>query len=165
MDIQAIGSRAFSVYIQEAELLSRHLAAGTMTARDARTLVAPLIGNDGLGAVNLELYPGRHEVLIFVSRASGEPEFFSFPDVEALIEAAGSGLGGIASSLFWYGGAYILAVWPADGRPAGALREFAEPLENPGAFLLHLREHGKLLIDGDALDTLRGYFEDLVDRS
>ena len=101
MDIQVIGSRAFSVYIQEAELVSRHLAAGTMTARDARTLVAPLIGSDGLGAVNLELYPGRHEVLIFVSRASGEPEFFSFPDVEALIEAAGSGRGGIASSLFW----------------------------------------------------------------
>ena len=59
MDIQVIGSRAFSVYIQEAELVSRHLAAGTMTARDARTLVAPLIGSDGLGAVNLELYPGR----------------------------------------------------------------------------------------------------------
>ena len=73
MDIQAIGSRAFSVYIQESELLSRHLAAGTLTARDARTLVAPLIGSDGLGAVNLELYPGRHEVLIFVSRSSGEP--------------------------------------------------------------------------------------------
>lgn len=159
MDIQAIGSRAFSVYIQEAELLRRHLAAGTMTVRDARTLVAPLIDSDGLGAVNLELYPGRHEVLIFVSRAAGEPEFFSFPDVETLLEAAGSGLGGIASSLFWYGGAYILAVWPSDGRPAGALREFAEPLENPGAYLLHLREHGKLLIDGDALETLRGYFE------
>lgn len=159
MDIQAIGSRAFTVYIPESELRSRHLVAQNMTARDARSIVSSLIECDALGAVNLELYPGRHEVLIFVSRSSGEPEFFTFPDVETLITAAGSGIGGIASTLFWYNGAYILAVWPSESRPAGALREFAAPLSNPGAFLLHLREHGKLLIDGDALDTLLAAFE------
>ena len=158
MDIQAIGSRAFSVYIPEAELASRHLVAQKMTAREARSIVSSLIECDTLGAVNLELYPGRHEVLIFVSRSSGEPEFFSFPDVETLAAAAGSGLGGIASSLFWYNGAYILAVWPSDSRPAGALREFAAPMSNPGSFLLHLREHAKLLCDGDALDALRAAF-------
>lgn len=158
MDIQAIGSRAFTVYIPEAELASRHLIAKNMTARDARSIVSSLIECDALGAVNLELYPGRHEVLIFVSRSSGEPEFFTFPDTEALVEAAGSGIGGIASTLFWYDGAYILAVWPSDNRPAWALREFAAPLDNPGAFLLHLREHGKLLCDGDALETLRAAF-------
>lgn len=159
MDIQAIGSRAFTVYIPEAELISRHLVAQKMTARDARSIVSSLIECDALGAVNLELYPGRHEVLIFVSRSAGEPEFFTFPDVETLLEAAGSGLGGIASTLFWYNGVYILAVWPSENRPAGALREFAEPLVSPGAFLLHLKEHGKLLCDGDALETLRQTFE------
>lgn len=159
MDIQAISSRSFSVYIPEEELKSLHLLAQSMTASDARSLVSSLIECDGPGAVNLELYPGRHDVLIFVSRSCGEPDFFSFPDIETLLAAAGSGIGRITSSLFWYNGAYILAVWPAEGHSAAYLREFASPIDNTGAYLLHLREHAKLICDGDALETLNTVFE------
>lgn len=158
MDIQAIGSRAFSVYIAGDELARCHLDPMGMTASQARQIVGPLIDCGALDSVSLELYPGRHEVLIFVKRSSGEPEFFRFPDIESLLDALAQIDAGLVSSLFFYNGSYILAVWPADDVRAGALAEFGESLDLPGVYLLHLREHALLLCDGDAASRLREAF-------
>ncbi len=157
MDIQAIGARAFTVYIPREELERRHLDPGEMTVTEARRLISPLISGDGLGAVRLELYPGRHEVLIFVKRSQGEPEFYSFPDLESLLLAARACRDEPAADLFWYDGAYILAVWN-DGAHASGLSEFGESLDLPGDFLLHLREHARVLLEVDAVEALRKTF-------
>lgn len=153
MDIQAIGGGGFTVYIGEPELHMRHLEPQSVTVRDARELVRGVLDCCDTGAVSLELYPGRHELLIFVLRSAGEPEFYSFPDLESLLEAL-SALGPRASSLFFYNGSYILAVWSGDGARVPALCEFGAPLSRPGAFLLHLREHGRVIRETDAAETL-----------
>lgn len=157
MDIQAISSRAFTVYIPREELERRHLEPGDITVGQARDIVSPLISCDGLGAVRLELYPGRHELLIFVKRSLGEPEFYSFEDLESLLLAVGACRDEIAASLFWYQGAYILAVW-SDDPLAARLSEYGEALDLPGDFLLHLREHARVLLDGDAAEVLKKTF-------
>ncbi len=153
MDIQAIGSRAFTVYIGEPELHRRNIEPQSMTVSDARELVRGVLDDSDTGSVSLELYPGRHELLIFVRRNAGEPEFYSFPDLEALLEALAALSPDAASSLFFYNGAYILAVWPVEGARVPALCEFGAPLPRPGAFLLHLREHGKIIREGDAAEA------------
>lgn len=157
MDIQAIGSRAFTVYIAQEELERRHLEPGEITVGEARDIVSSVIQCDALGAVRLELYPGRHELLIFVKRSLGEPEFYAFPDLESLIRAIGEFGDELAASLFWYDGAYILAVW-SDGTYMAGLSEFGDPLDLPAEFLLHLREHARVISDGDAIERLRRCF-------
>ena len=154
MDIQAIGSRAFTVYIAREELERRHLDPEDITVGEARDIVSSVLECDALGAVKLELYPGRHELLIFVKR---EPEFYSFPDLESLLLAVGACGDEIAASLFWYDGAYILAVWSGDARRA-CLSEFGDALDLPAGFLLHLREHARVLREGDAVEVLRRAF-------
>lgn len=158
MDIQVIGSRTYSVYIAGPELERRHLDPQGITARQAREIVRDLIGCDGTDTVSLELYPGRHEVLIFVRRSAGEPEFYVFYDLESLLEAIAACGREAASSLFFYNGTYILALWSDDGLRRGALCEFGEPLDLPGGFLPHLREHGRVIRDGDAAEALTEAF-------
>ncbi len=158
MEIQAIGARAFSVYIAGEELERRHLDPREMTASDARRIVSGIVESDALGTVSLELYPGRHEVLIFVRRSSGEPEFFAFTDFEALLSAVMECGGELTASLFYYEGRYILAVWVMDGVRPETLFEFGAPLDMPGEYLLHLREHGVTICDGDAAARLREAF-------
>lgn len=157
MDIQAIGSRAFTVYIPREELERRHLDPGEMTVGEARSLISSVIACDALGAVRLELYQGRHEVLIFVKRSQGEPEFYSFQNFESLLLAVGACRDELAADLFFYDGAYILAVWNDDTYSAG-LSEFGEALDLPAGFLLHLREHADALLDSDAVEVLRKTF-------
>ena len=158
MEIQAIGARAFSVYIAGEGLEKRHLDPKEMTASDARRIVSGIVENDALGTVSLELYPGRHEVLIFVRRSSGEPEFFAFTDLETLLAAISECGEELTASLFYYEGRYILAVWTMDRTRPETLFEFGTPLYMPGEYLLHLREHARGVCDGDAAARLREAF-------
>lgn len=156
MDIQAIGARAFSVYIPESELTEHHLRPDSITAGEARELVEGLI--DRADTVSLELFPGRHEVLIFVRRSFGDPEIYAFSDLEELLRAILALDGDLASSLFCYDGLWLLAVWPGYEGQRALLSEFAAPLDAPSGYIWHLREHGRLIADGDASAVLRAAF-------
>ncbi len=154
MDIQAIGSRAFTVYIGEPELRSRNIEPQSVTERDARELVRGVLDCPDTGLVSLELYPGRHELLIFVRRSAGDPEFYEFTDLEALLLALSALPRDAASSLYYDNGVYILAVWPDGDLPAHALCEFATPVPRRGTYLLHLREHARPIAEGNAVQAL-----------
>ncbi len=159
MDIQAIGSRAFTVYIGEPELQKRHIEPRSITVSAAKELVRGVLDCPDTGTVSLELYPGRHELLIFVRRSAGEPEFYEFSDFEAVLRALSSLSRDTASSLFYYNGTYILAVWPGEGARIQALCEFGTAAARPGAYLLHLREHARVIADGDAAEALTRFFQ------
>ncbi len=158
MDIQAIGSRAFAVYIGEPELHKRHIEPRNVTVSTARELVRNVLDCPDTGTVSLELFPGRHELLIFVRRSDGEPEFYEFTDLEAALSALAVLPRDAASSLYYLRGVYILAVWPCDGARIQSLCEFGRAVKRPPAYLLHLREHGAAIADGDAAETLGHYF-------
>lgn len=158
MDIQAIGVRAYSVYIPESELRLRHIDPENITVGQARQLVDALLGDTSTDAVSLELYPGRHEVLIFVRRSPGEPEFYCFQDFEQVLEAVAALSDSVAASLYRLDGAWILVVWPEEGRTLARLADFGSPLDVPAWYLTHLREHALPVCDADAVAVLRRAF-------
>ena len=157
MDILMIGDRTFSVYISESELLSRNIAPAGVSISQAEDLVRGAIGCVH-GTMMMDLFPGRHELLIFVHSDPDGPMFITFDDLEELLEASLSVSFSTASSLFLYEGKYILAVWNWTPDEAVSLLEFGHLLELPPEFLFHLREHGCVLLEPRALQTLKSIF-------
>ncbi len=158
MEVQAIGKAAFTVYITQNELEARSLDPRNITPAQAQDLVKTVVDCPPLGAVSLELYPGRHELLIFVKRSFGEPAFYRFGKLETLLSALEGAVSEPPSSLYLLDGRYYLVVWNFEGQASLGFSEFAEPLERPTAYLLHLREHGRTICEADAVRRLREAF-------
>ncbi len=157
MEVQTISRQAFSIYITEQELNRRSLSPGDVTAAEAMELVQELTGKRPPAPTRLELFPGRHELLIFVLQSFGKLRYYRFPSCEELIEAALVGAFEDPSSLFLYNGHYILSVWTSKDSP-GTLGEYGEELALREGFLSHLYEHGHTLADGCAATALRAAF-------
>ena len=155
MDVLMITDRAFSVYITDEELTARSLHAGDVSLSDAERLVSRVFGAE-LGKAKLELFSGRHGVMIFVRRPAPLPELYVFDGFEEVIDAARSSPDE-PSALYFYDGSYILAVWRLDGAP-GVLPEFAEKLDASQELLAHLAEHGRTLIEANAIGFIKEKF-------
>ncbi len=158
MDVQTISERSYSIYITEGELNRRSISPQAVTAGDVMELIKDLTGALPAGSTKLELYPGRHELLIFVRRNPGALRCFRFRALEDLISAALTSGGEEPSALYLYDDTYILAVWDTEDTGLAALCEFGESLDWRDAHLAHLREHGKLLLPAQALRELRAAF-------
>lgn len=158
MVIQEISGLAYSVYISERELNEKHLTPSAVTAADAMELVSAITPPDrsaGRCTTQLELYPGRHELLIFVRRGPEKLRVMSFRSIEDVISAVTDGGAADPSSLFYYDNRYILVMWLRNGE---AVCEFGDEMPVTAAFLPHLYEHGRTLCDGCAVGTLKGAF-------
>lgn len=158
MDIQAIGNQSFSVYINKDELMTRHLRPDSVTCEQILELLSPAFGPRGLDSSCLSLFPSRSELLIFIHRMSRTTCCFRFDSFECLLSAALASYDDIPSSLFYYGGSYILYVRSWDDGCLNVLSEFGERLDTSPNYLMHLREHGKTIMDGYALSELRRVF-------
>ena len=157
MDILTIGSRTFSFYISESELRYRNIEPDSVTASQARELVRGFIGRE-TGPLLMDFYPGRHELLIFVRSDPQGPRFISFDNIEELINASLSVTSDLTSSLFFYHGQYILAMWSWEQDDCVPLLEFGRLLDMPPEFLPHLREHGRIIAKGLALHKIKSAF-------
>ncbi|MGM9521457.1 MAG: adaptor protein MecA [Oscillospiraceae bacterium] len=158
MEVQTINSRTFSIYITETELSRRSLEPCDVTAAQARDIVRSALGAES-GSLFMELFPGRHELLIFVRKNFLEVGFYSFATAEDVIDALLSCCADIAASLFYYNDEYILVVWSLSESADGALSEFGTPLQHPPGYLAHLNEHGRCLADGCALSAIKNAFK------
>lgn len=158
MDIQSIGNQTFSVYIKEDELTAHHIYPDSITCEQALDLLSPAFGRIGLDSACLSLFPSRRELLIFVRRASRIVEFFKFDSFEDLLSAAMSEVLDAPSSIYYYGGKYILTVRRWDENDTDALAEFGEKLYAVADYALHLREHGAVIMEGYAMAELRRTF-------
>ncbi len=157
MEVQTISQQAFSVLITEQELNRRRLSPEAVTASEALTLIGELTGSKPPGPTRLELFPGRHELQIFVLQNAGRLRYFRFDSIEELLRAVSSEAFRDPASLFFYQGKYILAVWTG-GREETALLEFGEEVPMREGFLPHLYEHGRVLLDGSAASGLAKTF-------
>ena len=140
------------VYVAEEELAQRNLCAGTLTEKDVRRVLReaeiPKEWND----VDVELYPGRGEVLIFV-RCSPSWAWYSFADLEAVLHAVQAQES--AESLWYLDGSYILG-FPG-GRSCTA-EEFGHLLPAGKYFAAYLQEHGRPIIRENAVSVLKNAF-------
>lgn len=95
-----------------------------------------------------------------------EPVVFEFDDVDALLEAAVKTFDRYShriykSSLYLYRHRYHLVVYPldySDNLSVYFLSEFGRKSGQGEIFAAYLEEHGELLIEASALDTLREHF-------
>lgn len=158
MDIQAIGNQSFSVYINEDELLTRHLRPESVTCEQILELLSPAFGFRGLDSSCLSLFPSRNELLIFIHRISRTTCYFQFNSFESLLSAALISSIDIPSSLYYYDGSYILYVRSWDDSDLNVLSEFGEKLNASPNYLMHLREHGRAILEGYAVSELRRIF-------
>ncbi len=147
MEVQTISQQAFSIIVTEEELSRRRLAPEAVTPTEALAIVSEVTGRKPSGPARLELFPGRHELLIFVLEGFGKLRFFRFLRAEDIIEAALSGSFTDPSTLFYYEKQYILAVWCEGGREPASLGEYAEELPWREGILSHLYEHGRTVAD------------------
>ena len=157
MEIHALGDRTYSLYISEAELRRRCIEPLAVTASQACAMVRSALGVES-GTILLDLFPGHRDLLIFVHNDPYGPEFYSFKDADSMIESLAAAAAQPASSLFSYNGQYILAVWGWRSEVTASFLEFGQRLCEPSLFLLHLREHGQLLLDGQAISEIKNIF-------
>ncbi len=98
----------------------------------------------------IELFEGTDSVMIF---ARIPPSYYCFEDFEDVIAACGE-CHTENSSLYCYDGEYILSV----SLPDTVLDEFAHKIDATNGFESFLKEHGKLLIDTDAVNFVKNTF-------
>jgi hypothetical protein len=155
MQIDIINERSFSVYISEQEVICRGFTLGSITKADASRLIRDIVHTEGY--LTLELFEGKHELLIFARRKSGNLKFFSFCSIEDVIAATDTIDLSEAASLFFYEGNYILVFWDESVK-IESVSEFSEELHHTSGFVEHLYEHGKLLCDYDAIFVIKCIF-------
>lgn len=98
----------------------------------------------------IELYEGSDNIMIF---AHIPPSYYSFDNFEDVVDAC-SECTADSSSLYFYDGKYILSV----PLPNAFLDEFAAKIHSANGLSEFLNEHGKLLIDNDAVNFVKNTF-------
>ena len=157
MDIQAIGNGTYSLYISQEELSLSHIDPSDVTLSQAQDIVFKALGSRH-GPLLMDMFPGRRELLIFVHKDVDCPVFYIFNNADNAINAALSLEPSVSASLYYYRCSYILALWLWNVEDSYPLLEFGHLVEHPSTFLLHLAEHGKPLLEGNAVSVIKNLF-------
>ena len=158
MTIQPIGSTSAALYITPADLRERGLTPEGLTLERALELTRDALAQEGLaleGAIEIEAYPGACGVLVFARVRPPERLWYSFGGLEPLLAAARSlPEPRPDAALFWWEGRWWLSLPAGAEQPANRLSEFGR-LERTGPLqAARLAEHGRPVLDRDALGTL-----------
>lgn len=161
MQIQTIDNFSIAVYMEKSDLDRMHLAPDSITEKDTALLLGRIFKNSNEKPgknIQLELYPGRDDVLLFIRLSGAQPSFFAFSSFEELLSAI-SGADPSPSALYYIGGRYILSISPWHGEKLPlSLWEFGTNIQVPPSMTLHYEEHGKTIIKTDAVGTLQKLF-------
>lgn len=160
MIIQAIGTSALSMYIDEEDLSKLGLDPRAVGKREAESLLRTALTENALPqweAAALEVFPGKDSLLVFVRRKADKPCYFLFQDAQALIDACLQCPEALQSSLTAAPSGYILTIYPFAGESAPAvLSEYGDQAD--GYLILHLIEQNGELLKQNAIGTLQKYF-------
>ncbi len=142
------------LYVTASELQRRGLKANAISQRDAKALLKSASIPQSWREVELELYPGRDGLLLFVKR-SEEIHWYAFDDPELLLAAAARLSDQRESALYFMEGTYYLGLCNGGDCVAG---EFGGKLPAGKYYEKYLEEHGKCLISKEAVPLLRRQF-------
>jgi len=161
MIIQNIGTRALSMYIDSKELDEMGLRPDEIGQQEAGQLLKKALDDSSLKqwkAAEMEVYPGKDSILLFVRRKSTKPFHFVFNDFEALISAS-EFCQELPSSLIDLNGKYLLTVFPLEGdSPPAALSEFGNSVDVSPCLSIHYEEQGKYIFSQQAISEIRRLF-------
>jgi len=146
--------------IRENELASMHISPSCMTENDEYNVVRAallMIGKAGCRAETI-LYPGKKELLLFIRIGECVTYFFAFDGFEELLAGAAM-CGDMPSTLSELEGRFVLELRPMSASELPPVGEFGERLDKPAEYALYIAEHGRTLIESNAvLKLVRVFF-------
>ncbi|MGL5513947.1 MAG: hypothetical protein ACRDBM_12025 [Sporomusa sp.] len=164
MIIQNIGTRAISMYIDSDELSELGLSPDSIGQQEASELLKKALDDRAIkqwDAAEMEVYPGKDSLLLFVRRKSAKPYYYIFTDLECLITAC-SVCRPMPSSLLCCPedeGSYLLTVFPLEGdNPPAILSEFASQVELSPYQAIHYDEQSEYILSHNAIAVIRQFF-------
>ena len=163
MTIQPISAASVALYLTPADLRELDVDPETLTAERTLELARDAFRQAGLPLeqpVEIETYPDKNGVLVFIHISPVQPAAWYFEDLEDLLSAAAV-LGGDCpdSALYgWEDGCWL--VLPGqDAGLAARLSEFGSQELEDRYIIPRLAEYGKCLIPENALAVLRRHFK------
>lgn len=161
MIIQNIGTRALSMYIGSEELNELGFSPDDIGQQEANQLLKKALDDSSIkkwAAAEMEVYPGKDSLLLFVRRKSTKPFYFVFSDIEPLISACQM-CKPLPSSLNYIGNKYLLTVFPLEGdSPPAIFAEFGEQIQISICQAIHYEEQGKFILSQQAIGKIKEYF-------
>ncbi len=162
MTIQPIGTASVALYLTPADLSEYGFSPAALTLEQALLLTRRACDQAGIildGTVEIEAYPECCGVLVFARIRPAGPIWFTFDDLEPLLQAA------LAlrhqdpdAALWWWEGKYWLSL-PDDAEgPAAVCREFGVLQPSDPLLPARLDEAGQSIFPHHALSALCRHF-------
>lgn len=162
MTIEPIGNASVALYLTPADLNRRGLSPGSLTLDQALELTREACGEAGIvldGAVEIEAYPECCGVLVFAHIRPTGPCWFTFDDLEPLLQAAlALRSTPLDAALWWWEGSYWLSLPPEAEGAAAVCREFGYPRQVTPLMAHRLEEAGQAIFPHHALEQLCRHF-------
>lgn len=162
MTIQPIGTASVALYITPADLKAHGLTPAQLTLERALELTQAAFDDAGIaldGAIEIEAYPDACGVLVFARIHAPERLWLSFAGLEELLTAAHSLPAPCPdAALLWFDGRYWLSLPGCEEQLAGHLSEFGRSEHNTPHLEARLAEHGRPILEHDALTVLLRHF-------
>ena len=162
MTIQSIGSASVALYIPPADLKQYGLTPAELTLEQALKLTRAAFREAGItleGGIEIEAYPENCGVLVFAHVRTAERSWFSFACLEDLAAAARCMPAPRPdAALFWWDARWWLSL-PGDQRETAAfLSEFGRSEDDRPHLDACLAEHGRRVLEKNALAGILTYF-------
>lgn len=139
MTVQPIGPTAVLLYLTRAELRERGLRPDFLTHEDTWTLAKEglsTLGQTADGLRELESYPDKHGLLLFLHTAQTDLTVWRFADSDCLLDAVAAVEGLADQPLYWWKDAFWLV-----GEGDAVLSEFADRVEDDPLLVARLAEY------------------------
>ncbi len=158
MTIQPIGKTAAALYFSTDDLREQDLRGEDVTPEQVLNLTRQALDRAGLSPgepLEVEFWPDRCGLLVFVRRELPLQTVWAFADAEALLTAAAAlHTAPPDHALYWWRDRF----WLLGDKDCPSLAEFGDRTEGDPLLPARLREYGKLLLRENALGALREYF-------
>lgn len=162
MTIQPIGSASVALYITPADLKEHGLTPSGLTLERALELTQTAFRQAGIaldGSIEIEAYPDACGVLVFARVRVPERAWFSFPELDPLLAAARAmPLPRPDASLLWWDDRWWLSLPAGEEQAAARLSEFGRCETARPHLEARLAEHGRPVLERDALTALLAFF-------
>ncbi|MGI6497884.1 MAG: adaptor protein MecA [Oscillospiraceae bacterium] len=162
MTIQQINPASIAVYLSPEDLADHGCFAEDLTIQEAFRITRLACGKLGFsptGILEIEAFPNACGVLVFAKLHEQHRALFRFPDLETLLSAISVLPRPFPdASLTYWEDAYHLSFIAPNPSYHSILLEFGQSIQESEYHLSHILEHGRCIVEKNALDVLDASF-------
>lgn len=162
MTIQPISAASAALFLTPADLRERGVCAHELTAKHTLELAREAFRQAGLsleGSLEIETYPDKCGLLVFVHISPARQTVWRFEDCESLLAAAAAlGEDETDGALYWWEEHCWLVLPGREADISARLSEFGSQETEDPYILARLEEYGIPLLSANAPSALRRHF-------